>query len=352
MPNNLDMMGFGSPGLPVRAGLNGAVRVDSSATSSAFEVAVNGALKAAVTRAGGFAISDAVQGTVTLTVSSGGLLSSGTLQTVGNVTFGNGWSTLSGAQNDGLTITHNSASTGGIILSPGSSNYVHIQRGTNAQTLYVDRSYTDASNYSWLKCGWNTTTAVIHAEGAGTGSDGSVAFNDAALATNATVGFVMIPSCAGTPSGTPADIPTGQIPMVWDSTNLKLYVYTGGAWKASAAGLTNTQVACSDEATAITTGTAKVAFRMVGARTLVGVRASLSTAQTSGSIFTVDINKNGTTVLSTKLTIDNTEKTSTTAAAAAVISVTSFADDDEVTIDVDQVGDGTAKGLKVTLLWG
>jgi len=114
----------------------------------------------------------------------------------------------------------------------------------------------------------------------------------------------------------------------------------------------NTQVACSDEATAITTGTAKVAFRMVGARTLVGVRASLSTAQTSGSIFTVDINKNGTTVLSTKLTIDNTEKTSTTAAAAAVISVTSFADDDEVTIDVDQVGDGTAKGLKVTLLWG
>jgi len=113
-----------------------------------------------------------------------------------------------------------------------------------------------------------------------------------------------------------------------------------------------TTVACSDETTAITTGTAKVTFRMVGARTLVGVRASLSTAQTSGSIFTVDVNKNGTTVLSTKLTVDNTEKTSTTAVTAAVISVSSFADDDEITIDVDQVGDGTAKGLKVTLLWG
>jgi len=113
-----------------------------------------------------------------------------------------------------------------------------------------------------------------------------------------------------------------------------------------------TVVACSDESTAITSGTANVTFRTLGARTLVGVRASLSTAQTSGSIFTVDINKNGTTVLSTKLTINNTEKTSVTAATAAVISVSSFADDDEVTIDVDQVGDGTAKGLKVTLLWG
>lgn len=113
-----------------------------------------------------------------------------------------------------------------------------------------------------------------------------------------------------------------------------------------------TQIACSDESTAITTGGAKATFRVVGAKDLVGVRASLSVAQTSGTVVTVDVNKNGTTVLSTKLTIDNTEKTSTTAATAAVISVASFADDDEVTIDIDLVGDGTAKGLKVSLLWG
>lgn len=115
------------------------------------------------------------------------------------------------------------------------ANTLALRNGTSAQTLRSYRSYTNASNYSRLALAWNTTTALVMAEGAGTGSDGSVAFNDAALATNATVGFVMIPSCAGTPSGTPADIPTGQIPMVWDSTNLKLYVYTGGAWKASAA---------------------------------------------------------------------------------------------------------------------
>jgi len=109
-------------------------------------------------------------------------------------------------------------------------------------------------------------------------------------------------------------------------------------------------LAASDESTALTTGTGKVTFRMPYAMTLSAVRCSLTTAQTSGSILTVDINEGGTTILSTKLTIDNTEKTSTTAAAAAVISDVNLSDDAEITIDIDQVGDGTAKGLKITLI--
>ena len=119
------------------------------------------------------------------------------------------------------------------------------------------------------------------------------------------------------------------------------------------ANLTNVQsivVAASDETTALATGTAKVTFRMPYAFTVSAVRASLTTAQTSGSIFTVDINESGTTILSTKLTIDNTEKTSKTAATPPVISDTALADDAEITIDIDQIGDGTAKGLKVVLI--
>lgn len=108
-------------------------------------------------------------------------------------------------------------------------------------------------------------------------------------------------------------------------------------------------VAASDETTALTAGTAKVTFRMPYAGTLIAVKATLSTAQTSGNIFTVDINESGTSVLSTKLTIDNGEKTSTTAATAAVISDSSLASDAEITVDIDQIGDGTAKGLKVQL---
>ena len=109
-------------------------------------------------------------------------------------------------------------------------------------------------------------------------------------------------------------------------------------------------IACSDESTALAAGAAKVTFRMPCAMTLVAVRASLTTAQASGSIFTVDINEGGASILGTKLTLDNTEKTSTTAAAPAVISDTALADDAEMTIDIDQVGDGTAKGLKVYLI--
>ena len=109
-------------------------------------------------------------------------------------------------------------------------------------------------------------------------------------------------------------------------------------------------VAASDETTALTTGTGKVTFRMPHAMTLSGVRASVTTAPT-GSVLTVDINESGTSILSTKLTIDATEKTSTTAATAAVISDSSLADDAEMTIDIDGIGSTIAgAGLKITFI--
>ena len=108
-------------------------------------------------------------------------------------------------------------------------------------------------------------------------------------------------------------------------------------------------IACSDETSNLTTGTAKVTFRMPYAMTLSSVRASVNTAPT-GSTLVVDINEGGSTILSTKLSIDASELTSTTAATAAVISDTALADDAEVTIDIDQIGSTIAgKGLKVVL---
>lgn len=107
--------------------------------------------------------------------------------------------------------------------------------------------------------------------------------------------------------------------------------------------------ALSDEATALETGTAKITFRAPYALTLTGLRASVTTAPT-GAVLTVDINEGGTTVLSTKLTIDADEKTSTTAAAAHAFSDTALADDAEITMDIDTVGSAVAgTGLKVCL---
>jgi hypothetical protein len=179
---------------------------------------------------------------------------------------------------------------------------------------------------------------------------GNIIIGTGQLANAATDGFVYIP---GTTSGAPSGVPTayaGRHPMVFDDTNKKLSIHDGSAWNhLGGAEEESIIIACSDETTALTTGTGKVTFRMPFAMTVTSVKASLTTAQTSGSIFTVDINDSGSTILSTKLTIDNTEKTSTTAATAAVISDSALAADAEITIDIDQIGDGTAKGLKVTI---
>lgn len=114
-------------------------------------------------------------------------------------------------------------------------------------------------------------------------------------------------------------------------------------------------IAASDESTALVANSASpeaaaVTFRMPYAMNLTEVRASVGTAPT-GAAIQVDIHEGGTSILSTKLTIDATEKTSTTAATPAVISDSALADDAEITIVIDQVGSTIAgAGLKITLI--
>jgi hypothetical protein len=87
---------------------------------------------------------------------------------------------------------------------------------------------------------------------------------------------------------------------------------------------------------------------MPAAMTVTAVRASLNVASSSGLV-TIDINEGGVSILSTKLTIDANELTSTTAATPPVISDSALADDAEITIDIDGAGTG-AKGLKIWLI--
>ncbi len=112
-------------------------------------------------------------------------------------------------------------------------------------------------------------------------------------------------------------------------------------------------VALSDEVTVITTSpTEKFQFRMPYKFLVESVRASLITASGSGTV-TVDINEDGATILTTKLTIDATEKTSTTAVTPAVIGGAGpvLADDAVISFDVDDAGSSAdAVGLKVTLI--
>lgn len=78
---------------------------------------------------------------------------------------------------------------------------------------------------------------VIIADGAGNrlirkdANGNQIMGAESALATNATNGFLYVPSCAGVPTGVPTAI-TGKIPIVVDSTNNIMYIYSGGSWVA------------------------------------------------------------------------------------------------------------------------
>lgn len=134
----------------------------------------------------------------------------------------------------------------------------------------------------------------------------------------------------------------------YDSTLGQTRTFNGAKWLGD---YRVVAIACSDETTALTTGTAKATYRNVGKMYLTNVRASLTGAGSTSGTTTIDINESGTSVLSTKLTIDATELTSTTAATAHVISDDIIADDAQITIDIDAVSGGADEtGLKVYLI--
>lgn len=128
-------------------------------------------------------------------------------------------------------------------------------------------------------------------------------------------------------------------------------IYNGAAWQKVDNSETpipvDYQVALSDNVTPISSGVGVAYMRAPRAFTLTGVRASLAGESSSGAV-QVDVNVNGSTILSTKLTIDANERTSVNAATPPVISSPNIADDDEITFDIDSAGTG-ATGLVVTL---
>lgn len=63
-------------------------------------------------------------------------------------------------------------------------------------------------------------------------ASGNAVMGTGALGTTATNGFFYVDTCAGVPTGVPTAY-TGRCPMVYDTTDNKLYVYNG-AWKAVA----------------------------------------------------------------------------------------------------------------------
>ena len=161
-----------------------------------------------------------------------------------------------------------------------------------------------------------------------------------------------------TTKGDMVDYNTSRQRLGIGSTGQVLTVTAGlPAWE-DAGHLTHNVVvtfACGDETTAIGATGQVLSFRMPFAMTLnaasAGIKGSLVTAGTGVNLLTVDINESGSTILSTKLTFDATETTTTTAATPVVISDVNLANDAIITVDIDQLDSGgVAAGLKISLI--
>lgn len=238
----------------------------------------------------------------------------------------------------GVAYVHEIVATNGITTSGGA--FSMVIEGATADDFETTLTATDPTADNSINFP-NASGTIIVSGHTFTGdvtatvdSDGSTAL---VIADSVTVtGWALGASTATTPGADDSDTSVATTAFVQGEINGDTRIY---------------EFALGDETTASTTGTGKVTWRAPHAMTVTAVRASVTTAPT-GSTLIVDINESGTTILSTKLSIDASEKTSTTAASAAVISDTAIADDAEITFDLDQVGSTVAgAGVKVKIYY-
>lgn len=95
-------------------------------------------------------------------------------------------------------------------------------------------------------------------------SDGDILFGPGSLATTATLGFPFMPSCAGTPTGTPTSYAGAFIPFIYDLTNNNLKLYNSG-WKDPVGNLLSTWTPVMGDGTNnFTLTTAKGTYTRIG----------------------------------------------------------------------------------------
>ena len=133
-----------------------------------------------------------------------------------------------GALSIGTTSVYNSAANRGNISVEGSNSAIvnFAVSGTNRGYAFTDGNNFDlaAEGSRSIRLATNGTIRAL------ADATGNVVVGNGAIATNATDGFLYVPTCAGTPTGTPTTY-TGRSPIVVDSTNNKLYFYSGGEWR-------------------------------------------------------------------------------------------------------------------------
>lgn len=144
------------------------------------------------------------------------------LQVIGSNHYG---SDVTGAKRCIETTCDGNFITGVVYAGSMTHKYDYVVNGSGATKLSVG-SIVDIGgvgvNTAVVNFGTNAVVFDAH--------DTNCACGNGIIATNATDGFLYIPSCAGTPTGVPTT-KYGYVPIIVNSTNNKLYFYSGGAWR-------------------------------------------------------------------------------------------------------------------------
>lgn len=273
------------------------------------------------------------QGKVTAAANGSGGGGSGTVTTV-SVTTANG---VSGSVANATTTPAITLTLGAI--TPSSVNSVVIS-GSSTPTLAV----TGTTTVSGANTGDQTTVTG----NAGTATALQTARNINGVAFNGTAN-ITVTAAAETLTGSALPILSGAALTALNASNLasgtvaaaRMPALTGPVSTSAGAIATTLAwsegMACSDPTTPITAGLKKGYWVAPFAGSLTEIIIVVDVAPT-GSDAKFDVNKNGTTMLSTVATIEAGEISSLTAATQPVISVPTFAKGDIISVDFDQVG--------------
>ena len=110
------------------------------------------------------------------------------------------------------------------------------------------------------------------------------------------------------------------------------------------------QFACSDEESDLEVKDGILTFLMPYNMTLLEVRANVKDAPT-GSNMEIDVNEDGVSIFSTKISIDDGEKTSETSSIPYVLSNINLQNESQIVINMDKIGSTVAGvGLKMALI--
>lgn len=237
--------------------------------------------------------------------------------------------------------------------------YAESLAGGNAALIYqtvgsyikFTGAYKVLANFSGLKFSGGGYATVEHANVIGTGITSVFPIEFVNFSGQAQLSHIVSSQSGGYALFAYSDVgaPTIGLHNIQATGYTSGFYGAGGTSGAKFVGDVTLPIALSDEVTNLATGTGVVTMRIPFSAALLGIKASVGTAPV-GSTIIVDMNEGGSTVLSTKLSIDASEKTSATAAVPPVISDRVLAADAEITFDIDQVGSTTpGKGLKVYL---